>query len=99
MSGEKRGRCALCERHQRMETVDGTVFWMEYGEDERPRLCLDSRSQGGGLNVLCVRFCPICGRVCETITFEEESHGKGTEHPGEFREECGQTGTAEVSGR
>ncbi|MDO5544875.1 MAG: hypothetical protein Q4F81_03455 [Eubacteriales bacterium] len=99
MSGENEGRCPLCQRHQRMETADGTVFWMEYGDDDRPRLCLDSRSQGGGLNVLCVRFCPICGRACETITYEEGNHGKEAEHPGEFREERGQTGTAEVPGR
>ena len=28
--------CGLCQRHQKLETVDGTAFWLEYGEDGRP---------------------------------------------------------------
>ena len=27
--------CGLCQRHQKLETVDGTAFWLEYGEDGR----------------------------------------------------------------
>lgn len=99
MKEKSRPRCPLCERHQRLETVDGTVFWMEYGADERPRLCMDSRSQGGGLNALCVRFCPLCGRTCEIIIDEEDDHGEESEYPGQFREECGPAGAEEVSDR
>ena len=98
MRKENGNRCALCQRHQRLETVDGTVFWMEFDEADRPRLCMDSRSQGGGLNVLCVRFCPLCGRACETMD-EEERHGQEAEYPGVQPGECGQTGAAEVSRR
>ena len=29
-----------------------------------------------GLNVLCVQFCPICGRRCENIVEMEENHGE-----------------------
>ena len=29
--------CGLCQRHQKLETVDGTAFWLEYGEDGRGR--------------------------------------------------------------
>ena len=97
MTGQVRRRCALCERHQRLETVEGTVFWMEYGDDGRPRLCLDTRSQGGGLNVICVGFCPLCGRACETMD-EEERHGQETEYPGVQPGECGQTDAEKVPG-
>ena len=99
MSKTAQPRCALCERHQRLETVDGTVFWMEYGDDDRPRLCMDSRSNGGGLNVLCVQFCPICGRICEIIINEEDDHGEETEYPGAFQQKRGQAGAEEVSER
>ena len=98
VTGQVRRRCALCERHQRLETVEGTVFWMEYGDDGRPRLCLDTRSQGGGLNVICVGFCPLCGRACETMD-EEERHGQETEYPGVQPGECGQTDAEKVPGQ
>lgn len=99
MRKENGNRCALCQRHQRLETVDGTVFWMEFDEADRPRLCMDSRSQGGGLNVLCVKFCPICGRSCETDFDVEGNYGEKTKHPAVLRAERGQAGTAEVSRR
>lgn len=38
--------CGLCQRHQKLETVDGTAFWLEYGEDGRPRLVMDSTAPG-----------------------------------------------------
>lgn len=99
MSGENRRRCALCERHQRMETMDGMAFWIEWGEDDRPRLCMDTRAQGGGLNVLCVQFCPICGRECENFTEQEEKHGETEEKTGVFHREYGPAGPDEVSAR
>ena len=51
--------CGLCQRHQKLETVDGTAFWLEYGED-------------GGLNVLCAEVCPMCGRFCGKLEAEHE---------------------------
>ena len=99
MNGKPGRRCALCERHQKMQTVDGTVFWMEYGDDDRPRLCMDSLHKGGGLNVLCIRFCPVCGRECEIITDKEDDHAEQEEYPGGCREERGQAGSEQASGR
>ena len=99
MTTGNRQRCVLCERHQRLETVDGTAFWMEYDEAERPRLCMDSRSRGGGLNVLCVRFCPICGRACEIIIEEEDKIGQKAEYTDALQTERGGTGAEEVPGR
>ena len=64
--------CGLCQRHQKLETVDGTAFWLEYGEDGRPRLVMDSTARGGGLNVLCAEFCPMCGRFCGKLEAEHE---------------------------
>lgn len=64
--------CSLCQRHQKLETVDGTAFWLEYGEDGRPRLVMDSTARGGGLNVLCAEFCPMCGRFCGKLEAEHE---------------------------
>lgn len=57
--------CPLCGRHQRMQTTDGMNFWVEWGEDGKPRLCTDTLHSGGGLNVLCIEYCPICGREVE----------------------------------
>ena len=37
--------CGLCQRHQKLETVDGTAFWLEYGEDGE--VCL-SRDEAHG---------------------------------------------------
>lgn len=99
MTMENRRRCALCERHQRLETVDGTVFWMEYDEAERLRLCMDNRSRGGGLNVLCVRFCPICGRACEIIIDEEDKNGQEEKYPDALPAKRGGAGAEEVSDR
>ena len=50
----------------------GTAFWLEYGEDGRPRLVMDSTARGGGLNVLCAEFCPMCGRFCGKLEAEHE---------------------------
>jgi hypothetical protein len=72
---------------------------MEYDEAERPRLCMDSRSRGGGLNVLCVRFCPICGRACEIIIEEEDKNGQKAEYTDALQTERGGTGAEEISGR
>ena len=45
--------CGLCQRHQKLETVDSTA-------------------RGGGLNVLCAEFCPMCGRFCGKLEAEHE---------------------------
>lgn len=99
MNGKPRKRCSLCERHQKMQTVDGTVFWMEYGGDDRLRLCMDSLHKGGGLNVLCIRFCPVCGRDCIITDEEDGDNGEQEEYPGGFWPERGQTGAEETTGR
>lgn len=76
MDEKQKPVCGLCQRHQKLETVDGMAFWIEWDENGRPRLCMDSTTAGGGLNVLCVQFCPICGRRCENIVEMEENHGE-----------------------
>lgn len=65
MKSQEKRLCPLCERHQRMETTSGMLFWVEWGEDGNPRLCTDTLHDGGGLNVLCIDFCPLCGREVE----------------------------------
>ena len=49
--------CGLCQRHQKLETVDGTAFWLEYGEGRRaecavrgvlPHVRAVLRETGGG---------------------------------------------------
>lgn len=65
MKNQEKRPCPLCERHQRMETTSGMLFWVEWGEDGNPRLCTDTLHDGGGLNVLCIDFCPLCGREME----------------------------------
>lgn len=65
MKNQEKRSCPLCERHQRMETTNGMLFWVEWGEDGNPRLCTDTLHDGGGLNVLCIDFCPLCGREIE----------------------------------
>lgn len=99
MDGQKRQRCALCQRHQKLETVDGTAFWVEWGEDEKPRLCMDTRTHGGGLNVLCVNFCPLCGRFLEHDSEQEEKHEPEEQNARVLRAECGTADPAEVSAR
>ena len=51
----------------RLLVADATV-----GEDGRPRLVMDSAARGGGLNVLCAEFCPMCGRFCGKLEAEHE---------------------------
>jgi hypothetical protein len=53
--------CPLCERHAKMHTTDGMSFWIEWGTDGKPRFYMDSTTSGGGVNVLCVNACPLCG--------------------------------------
>lgn len=65
MKSQEKRLCPLCGRHQRMETTSGMLFWVEWGEDGNPRLCTDTLHDGGGLNVLCIDFCPLCGRKVE----------------------------------
>ena len=65
MKNQEKRPCPLCERHQRMETTSGMLFWVEWGEDGNPRLCTATLHDGGGLNVLCIDFCPLCGREVE----------------------------------
>ena len=65
-------KLAWFEDREQLETVDGTAFWLEYGEDGRPRLVMDSTARGGGLNVLCAEFCPMCGRFCGKLEAEHE---------------------------
>ena len=81
MDEKQKPVCGLCQRHQKLETVDGMAFWIEWDENGRPRLCMDSTTAGGGLNVLCVQFCPICGRRCENIVEMEENHGEARKPP------------------
>ena len=38
--------CPLCERHRKMHTTDNMDFWTEWGEDGKPRLCMDSTTTG-----------------------------------------------------
>ena len=99
MDEKQKPVCGLCQRHQKLETVDGMAFWIEWDENGRPRLCMDSRSRGGGLNVLCVRFCPICGRACEIIIDEEDKNGQEEEYPDALPAERGGAGAEEVSDR
>ena len=33
MKSQEKRLCPLCERHQRMETTSGMLFWVEWGED------------------------------------------------------------------
>ncbi|MBE6972565.1 MAG: hypothetical protein E7440_01605 [Ruminococcaceae bacterium] len=99
MDGQKQHRCALCERHQKLETVDGTAFWIEWGEDEKPRLCMDTRTHGGGLNVLCVSFCPLCGRNVENDSEQEEQYEPEEQNTSVLREEHRPAGPTEVSAR
>ena len=62
MRGEiPRVLCPLCERHQRMETVDGLQFWIELAEDRKPLFCSD-KGQRNGVHVIAIGYCPICGR-------------------------------------
>ena len=50
MDEKQKPVCGLCQRHQKLETVDGMAFWIEWDENGRPRLCMDSTTTGGGLN-------------------------------------------------
>lgn len=72
MKNQEKRPCPLCERHQRMETTSGMLFWVEWGEDGNPRLCTDTLHNGGGLNVLCIDFCPLCGREMENRRLWDE---------------------------
>lgn len=54
--------CPLCMRHRRMETVDGLQFWIEWGEDGKPRLMTDALAVTG-VHALCVAHCPLCGEA------------------------------------
>jgi len=54
--------CPLCQRHRRMQTVDGLQFWIEWGEDGKPRLVTDALTVGG-VHTLCVEHCPLCGEA------------------------------------
>lgn len=72
MKNQEKRPCPLCERHQRMETTNGMLFWVEWGEDGNPRLCTDTLHDGGGLNVLCIDFCPLCGREMENRRLWDE---------------------------
>ena len=66
------GKCSLCERHAKMETTDGTLFWVEWGADGLPRLCMDSRGRGGGMNTLCINACPLCGSTLGRMEADDE---------------------------
>lgn len=72
---QRKKLCPLCERHQKMHTTDNMDFWMEWGEDGKPRLCMDSTITGGGLNVLCVNACPLCGALVGCQEAENEAQG------------------------
>lgn len=60
MTGEK-ALCPLCERHSKLSTVEGVNFWIELQENGAPVLITDSTTRGGGINVVQVNFCPLCG--------------------------------------
>ncbi len=91
MKNQEKRPCPLCERHQRMETTSGMLFWVEWGEDGNPRLCTDTLHDGGGLNVLCIDFCPLCGREIEK---QEAWDEKTAYYTALFRPERCRTGTA-----
>ena len=58
-----------------MHTTDGMAFWMEWGDDGLPRLYMDTTTTGGGMNALCIHFCPICGnqiKMQEADNYEPE---------------------------
>lgn len=40
-------------------------FYAQSTRNQNPRLCTDTLHDGGGLNVLCIDFCPLCGREME----------------------------------
>ncbi len=54
--------CPLCKRHRRMQTVEGMLFWIEWGMDGRPRLQTDALNVGG-IHTLRIDFCPLCGEA------------------------------------
>lgn len=54
--------CPLCMRNRRMETVDGLQFWIEWGEDGKPRLMTDALAVTG-VHTLCIAHCPLCGEA------------------------------------
>lgn len=64
--------CPLCRRHSKMETIDGTKFWIEWGPDGMPRLCMDSTGHGGGMNTLCINACPLCGGQLGRMEADDE---------------------------
>lgn len=68
--------CRLCQWHQKLETNNGTAFWIEWDESGLPHLCMDSTSRGGSVNTLVVKFCPACGRKCEILPEQEADHGE-----------------------
>lgn len=37
MDEKQKPVCGLCQRHQKLETVDGMAFWIEWDENGRPR--------------------------------------------------------------
>lgn len=68
-----KSKCPLCERYAKMETTDGTLFWLEWGADGLPRLYMDSRGRGGGMNALCINACPLCGSSLGRMEADDEA--------------------------
>ena len=60
MDEKQKPVCGLCQRHQKLETVDGTAFWLEYGEDGRPRLVMDSTAVHGQHDHRWRAECALC---------------------------------------
>ena len=70
----RRKHCDLCERHRKMETADGALFWIEWDGDDQPILCAENRFVSGVVNAFRVRHCPMCGKECKPIYEQEESY-------------------------
>lgn len=100
MSEKKMLPCPLCKLHQKLETMDGVAFWIEWSGEGYPKLCTDTRSRGGGTNVLGINYCPLCGQECETITVRgKRNDGKKEEYPGVLPGKPDEAGTETVSRR
>ena len=65
MKNQEKRTCPLCERHQSMEKTSEMMYWDKRGEDSNTHNYTDTLHDGGGLNVLCIDFCPLCGREVE----------------------------------
>lgn len=95
----RRKRCDLCERHRKMETADGALFWIEWDGDDQPILCAENRFVSGVVNAFRVRHCPMCGKECKPIYEQEENYEQKKRSSRILWAECRTTDTKTVSER